>query len=279
MRELDSCLTSSSIFILVKLNALLAKSDHGQSIWKNLISGYIGFFKSKQGAFKGEKKTYTPAEQTIDEPARRGNTLVITTVGEKLDYLEDTLGDYINNLLSIEATNASGTAKTRLKVGDEDFGELSSIELMRLKGLLEELKPVYEEIPVRADNEIWNKTSNTDYANREGIYEGPQMDYTNKGTLKETYIVIDPNVTNLKDTTKYTPVTATKDTVVTYGQGSHQKFSGEWTQRERALLLDRRSKLLEAVIVALKQCNEADQIPSDLTAIQLFSYLHVTPAA
>lgn len=259
----------------MKLNILLAKSEHSSQIWKNLLSAYTGFFKTKQGAFKGERKTYTPADGTIDEPSKRGNTIVVTTVGEKLIYMESTVGDYLNNLLSIEATNASGNAAGILTIEGTGY-RLSTIELMRLKGVLEELKGMYEEIPVRPDNELWVAAANNDdnYGGRSGIFQGTLAEGVSKSTLKESIILIDPNVVNLKDSTKYTPVTGSRDTVITLGSYTHQKYTGEWSQRERALLLDRRSKLLEAVIVALKEANEVEQVVSTLNSQILFGYLH-----
>lgn len=259
----------------MKLNVLLAKTDHLSAQFKGALRDYVNFFKNSQGAFKGEKKTYAPQEGTIDVPSKRGNKIVITTVEEKLQYFAETHEEYINALFAQEATNASGVAKTTLKVGEMIFGELSSLELLRLKSILEsgEFVEMYEKIPVRNDDEIWKATDAEEYKKRK-IFEGNLLAGTEKSMTKEALIVPDPNVQYLKDTSSYKPQLTTKDTVVVLGEYTHQKFSGEASHRERAGMLRRRAQLLTAVIEALKTCNEVEAKTSNITAEKLFNYLH-----
>ena len=66
-----------------KLNITLAKTEALAVNFKNALTNYVKFFRGEQGAFLGEKKTYTCAEGKIDEPTRRGNRKVQTTVDEK----------------------------------------------------------------------------------------------------------------------------------------------------------------------------------------------------
>jgi hypothetical protein len=74
----------------------------------------------------------------------------------------------------------------------------------------------------------------------------------------------------------YTPQIAYKNTVVVLGDYTQQKFTGEWSHRERAELLRRRSKLLQAVVEALKIANEKEAITSNVTGKKIFEYLHGT---
>lgn len=259
----------------IKLNVLLAKTEHSASQFKKLISDYVAFFKGKQGDFRGIKKTYSPREGTVDEPSMRGNVSVVTTVGEKLHWLEETLEEHINNLFSVEATNASGTVKAKLVVDGVDFGELSSLELLRLKSILEtqDLEQLYANIPVRSDSDIWKLTEDTQYVGR-NIFESPRQEGIKKSITKTSYILSDPNVQYLKDTSKYVPQVASQDTVLELGDYTVQHFTGESTHRDRAEILKRRSKLLGAVIEALKVANEANSISSSVTAEKIFGYLH-----
>jgi hypothetical protein len=258
----------------LKLNVLLAKTDHLASIFKKGLEEYVKFFKTSQGAFKGEKKTYEPKPGTIDLPGERLNRLVVTTVEEKLAYLQENSREYINALFSQEKTNASGISKARLKVDGLDFGEFTSMELLRLKSILEggTFKEVYENLPVRNDDEIWTKSNNEMYAAR-NVYESSKREGVQKSTMKESYILTDPNIGKIEGS-KYTPQIATKDTVIELGDYTYQKFSGESTHVERAAILARRSKLLTAVIEALKVANEVEVISSEMTADKLFNYLH-----
>lgn len=42
---------------MIKLNTLLAKVEHGTSMFNRMIGDYSAFFKNKQGMFEGIKKT------------------------------------------------------------------------------------------------------------------------------------------------------------------------------------------------------------------------------
>lgn len=256
-----------------KLNVLLAKTDHLAASYKKQLEEYVKFSKNSQGAFKGEKKTYDPLPGTQDIPSYRGNALVVTTVVERLEYLEKGSKEYLDALFSLEKTNASGLARARLVVDGIDFGEFTSMELLRLKSLLENgtFTAVYENIPVRNDNETWKLSKNEMYDGRE-IYESEKMSNKVKTTMKESYILEDPNVAK-GDSIKYVPQVATKDTIIELGDSTFQKFSGEASHRERAGMLLRRSKLVTAVIEALKISNEVEAVPSDMSSEKLFSYI------
>jgi len=256
-----------------KLNVLLAKTDHLGSSFKKGLVEYIRFFKDKQGAFRGEKKTYSPKDGTIDLPTERKNELVTTTVSEKLDYLVESSSEYIDALFSQERTNASGLAKANLTVDGINFGDFTALELLRLKSLLEagDFENVYANMPVRSDSEIWGKSSNEMYKDRD-IFESELVKGTKKSTTKEQYILQDPNVN--PDSPSYKPTVASKDTIIDLGDYTYQKFSGESTHRERADILKRRTKLLTAVIEALKVANDVEAVESPMTAKKLFGYLH-----
>lgn len=260
----------------LKLSVLLAKTDHLASTFRSSIKDYIGFFKNSASAFRGEKKTYTPNAGTLDETSRRGNKIIVTTVKEKLDWLKESNSDYINSLFSQEATNAAGKAKAKLSVDGVEFGEFSSLELLRMKSILEngELEQMYAVIPVRNDDEEWNPTSEEQYKSRNDIYESSKSEGVVKTTVKESYILTDPNINQLKDTSSYKPQLANKDTILELGNFTHQKFSGELSHRERAEILRRRSRLLTAVIEALKVSNDVEAVSSSMTADKFFGYLH-----
>lgn len=257
-----------------KLNVLLAKTDHLAGVFKKQLDEYVKFFKAHQGAFKGERKTYTPRVGTVDYPKEREYKRVVTTVDEKLNYVVENANDYIDALFAQERTNASGQSKAKLVVDKTDFGELSSLELMRLKSLLEmpSFKEMYETIPVRNDDELWDKSANDEYKDR-NIYESQLREGVSKTTTKESYILPDPNI-GKSDNSKYTPQIASKDTVVELGDYTHQRFSGEYSHLQRAMILNRRSKLLTAVIAALKEANDVESVPSTINAKKIFSYLH-----
>jgi len=258
-----------------KLNVLLAKTDALQSSFRAMVLDYSSYFSKNQGDFKGEVKTYESKPGMIDLPAERGTKLIVTTVEEKLQWFEQTGKEYIDALFSQEATNASGIAKAELLVDGKSWGEYSSLELLRLKSLIEngDIEKMYSSIPVRSDSEIWNKNTNEIYKDRNGIYESIPQTGVKKSVTKESYILPDPNIT--KDSgAKYVPQVASKDTIIDLGEYSFQKFTGEWSHRERAGLLRRRQVLLTSIIEALKKANEVESVNSNLTSNKIFDYLH-----
>jgi hypothetical protein len=257
----------------MKLNVLLGKTDHLASVFAKMMKDYIAFFKGKQGAFKGERRTYTPKEGTVDEPGKRKNLLVVTTVAEKFNWFKENSQEFIDALFAVEATNASGLAKAKLIVDDEEWGEFTSLELLRLKSLIasNDLRGMLEHIPVRSDSEIWEKTDVEQYSDRD-IYQTALTEGVEKTTVKESYILKDPNISD-GGSRSYTPQIAQKNTVMELGDYTHQYFSGESTQRKKAEILRRRSALLTAVIGALKECNEVEIVQSKLTSKKIFSYI------
>ena len=255
-----------------KLNIALAKTDALSHSFLNMLNDFTRFFHKSQGAFIGEKRTYQPKPDTIDEPNKRGNVLVQTTVNEKLDWFINNAADYIKSLFDQEKTNSSGNATAELVVGGKSWGIFTSLELLRLKSIVSNatLTQMLSFIPVRSDSEEWDPTDDDMYGDRK-IMETPLVKGVNITTTKEDYILKDPNVS--KDSPNYNAVVAQRTTTMELGDYTYQRFSGQWSQRERANTLARKNELLVAVIAALKVCNEAEIVESTLTANQIFGYI------
>lgn len=254
---------------------MLAKVDHESSSANQMIRDYAAFFKTKQGAFKGEKNTYTAREGFLDKPEKRGVTRVITTVQEKLTWFEERFIPYLKDLFSIEATNSAGAHRVELKVGDVSFGFLSAAELMRLRNILtsKELDSMYVNIPVRSDARIYEACTDEEYVGRE-IVQTPIHMSVERTTEKEEVILKDPNIDPAHLPANYRSTTVVKTKMVEVGDSTHQEFTGEWTQRKKAELLKRKSELLSAITVALKEVNEVEAMQSNLDADTLIKYLH-----
>ena len=229
--------------------------------------------RAPRGAFKGEKKTYTAKDGTIDDPSKRGNVLVVTTVAEKLTWLSENSAKYIDALFSQEATNASGTVKAALVVDGVKWGDFSTLELLKLKSLLdsEDLKTLYTTLPVRADNKIWANSDNPTYAGR-AIFQTPEDTGTSRTTVKEPYILPDPNCQ--PNSPGYKPQVVQRDITQELGTYTRQEYSGEILHVERANMLLRMEKLRVAVVEALKVANEADVVESGLSANLLFNWIN-----
>jgi len=262
--------------IALKLNVLLAVTDALRVKYKNMVNDFTKFFIKSQGSFIGARSTYEAREGTVDDISKRSYQPVITTVEEKFKYFIKESEDFINALFSQEKTNASGNAVATLTVDGQDWGVFSSLELLRLKSLLESgdlgnLTALLENTPVRSNSQIWNRTETDEYSKRT-VWETELISGVSKTTAKEEYILQDPNLASGK-INNYIPKVSVKTTTIEIGDYTNQYFSGQWSHRERAGALKRRNDLLIAVIQALKECNECISIESDLTAERIFGYI------
>lgn len=258
----------------LKLHVVLAKTDQGAGPFKAIQADYLKFFKDEQGKFKGIRKTYEPRPGTADLPSMRESRQVVTTVDEKLSWLTDSMADHIDNMLTVAATNASGRVKTTLTVDDISFGSLSSMELLEMKNLLEkgDFLQMYSHIPVRSDADIWNASKDDQYKER-AVYESDMKKGTQTTTDKESYILPDPNIGGMS-AAQYKPQVAEKTTVREIGDYTYQTFTGEYSTRQKAEILQRRTKLLSAITEALKIANEAETVDSSLKGKAFLNYLH-----
>lgn len=258
-----------------KMNTLLAKVEHGSSRFAKIIGDYLAFFKGKQGAFAGIKKTHVPREGYTEEKSCIANTKVITTVGEKLEWFEQQSIPFLKELFAVEATNSKGANTVELVVDGISFGHLTALDLMRLKTLLtkKEWVEMYENIPVRSDAEVWEPCTDSEYEGRE-IFQTPMLKGVTRTTESEEVILKDPNINPDKLPANYNARTTIKKRVVETGDYTLQNFTGGWTQRQKAELLRRRSQLLAAVVEALKEVNDVVSEKPNLDVETLVNFLH-----
>ena len=260
---------------MLKMNTLLAKVEHGVAQFNRMVGDYFAFFKNKQGMFEGIKKTFKPREGYQEDARYMGTTKVATTVDEKLQWFEENAVPYLKNLFSIESTNSKGAKKVELKVGNVSFGFLTALDLMRLKTVLtkKEWEEMYNNIPVRSDAEVWEPCTDGEYAGRE-IFQTPMQTGVTRTTESEEVILKDPNLDPAKLPANYNAKTTIKKRTVETGDYTLQKFTGAWTQRQRAELLRRRSQLLAAVIEALKEVNDVESEDPNLDVEGMINFLH-----
>lgn len=256
-----------------KLGTALARKENLEGSWKKNLAEYATHFIDKQGAFKGEKKSFDLVPGMQDIPSERGEKIVQATVDSNLEWLEETHSNFIDTLFSVEATNASGTVNAELIVEGKVLGTFSSMELLRLKTLLEsgEVVKMYDNIPLRSTQKQWSLCTNEQYIGK-NIYETELQKYVKNTTTKSSYVLLDPNVNS--NSPNYKPMVAEKTTVEKVGDASFQEFSGEWTLRQKAELLRRKTILCTAVKEALQRANQAETIKSQLTSKKLFDYIH-----
>ncbi|TAH28933.1 MAG: hypothetical protein EAZ06_08410 [Cytophagales bacterium] len=253
---------------IIKLGVALALRERAEKEFKNMIDDLFTKFKTKQSLFKGERKTYIAKEGYLDEPSKKNFVNVVSTVSEQLDWMNSNSKSYLNTVFNIEKTNASNTPKGTLMIGDKVLGEYSSLELLRLKSILEsKLRDLYKEIPVRSEQSLWALSEEESFKAK-GIFSTSLEIGEAKTTIKEQYILPDPHPDKNRQ-----PMVADKSTQVIIGTYTSQQFSGEFSIYQRAELLVRYEKLLQATITALEEANDAPLLTSDL-GDKVFDYIH-----
>ena len=257
------------------MNTLLAMAEHSASAFKKEMSDYVNIFKNKQNFFKGIKSTFVPRDGFPEDPSKQGTTMVQSTVDEQFDwFIEKIAKKYLTQQFEIEATNSKGAEKVDLSVNGHSFGKLTALELMRLKSMLTDgtLDEMLKNIPVRSDSEVWTKSNCPEYAQRE-VYETQMLKGVTRTTEKHEEILKDPNIDPEHIPSAYRAQVSVKNITVETGDYTSQKFSGEWTQTQKAELLARKSELLGAVIAALKDLNALESEETNLDVEGMLSYI------
>ena len=132
---------------------------------------------------------------------------------------------------------------------------------------------MYANIPVRSDANVYEPCTDEEYNGRE-IVQTALSRSVERTTEKEEVILKDPNIDPAHLPANYRSTTVIKTKMVEVGDSTHQEFTGEWTQHKRAELLRRKSELLSAITVALKEVNEIEAVKSNLNADALVNFLH-----
>ena len=250
------------------MNVILAITENLQVTFKKGISSCINSFTKSQGHYQGEKKTYKAKPDQLDIPSERKDSPVVTTIDEKLEWFENSHYEFINAIMSQEATNASGTVTADLIVDGVSWGNFSSLELLRLKNILSnyDLYTMYKELPTRSLDVNWKSSTNPEYDGR-NIWETALVSNVKKTGDTKQIVLVAP-------TEHFPAVLGTEKVTIELGDTTWQSFSGAWSHRERASVLTRFDKLKLAVEEALKLANQAESIDSELTGKKLFGYLH-----
>lgn len=243
----------------VKLSTSLGLREKSEKDFNNMLSDMNSKWK-KQQLFTGIRNTFEALESHPDMPENRKFQNVSSTVDEQLDWFREHSEDHLSLVLTIEKTNAQNVT-AELVVGDQNWGIYTTLELLRLKGILDKIKPMIQELPIRSETSLWKPTKAPEFEGRV-IWETPIDTGNTKTTLKRIIVVDDPHVKDSPHPRQ--PVTQQIDTPVNTGNYTRQEFSGAITNRERAEAEVRLNNLYKGVIAALETANNVDVQESDL---------------
>ena len=257
----------------MKLNVLLALRQKLGNRYNQMIGDYTGFFKNKQGAFRGTLKTHAPLEGYPVDITKVANERVVTTVKEKMDWFINEALEYYNTALAIEASNGEGAATVPLVFDGKTYGPYPATVLLRMRGIFEsdKLTQMLNIIPVREATKVWVEADEDEDYKKRGVVQTERQSGETKTTETHEEILKDPNLDPEHLPSNYRALTTKITSTIKTGDYTTQFFSGEWTHEKRAALLKRRSELLDAIDVALQKVNDREAKECDIE--DLFKHL------
>lgn len=253
-----------------KLNVLLAETDQLSAVTKKNITDSIDQFKNKQSHFRGEKSIYKEKAAEFADPKQNTDKPVPSTVKEWLKYSSNLAGRFLTAKLNQEATNCSGTAKAELIIESISYGELTTGELMALKGFFEAqaLKDMVGTMPTISLSERWTKSTNPEYSDRD-VFETQVQTWVDKATETVQEVVFDTN----PGTKATTGVVINVKKTIEKADVSRQLFTGEISHIDKAATLTRLTNITIAIKSALEQANNTVITPSKCDPTKILGYL------
>ena len=125
-----------------QLHQLLAVENDRKVQANNILQETINTFTKRHDHFDGIVKTYEAYDEA-DQKIPPETKEIATTVKSKLNYSKQAISKGVDAQISKEETNASGTVKAELKIGDTSFGDLSATSLLALEQFLVKIRNMY----------------------------------------------------------------------------------------------------------------------------------------
>jgi len=223
-----------------------------------LIEAAQVFTKGK--LFDGMTKIYSPSsEDDIDlvEPVKE---LVVTTVKEKLEYMNKSLIGVID--MEVSLSEANRNADTILECEGISFGTFSALSLLSLEDWLTNVKNVYEKLPTLDNTKIW-KTDKNEKPNV--LITEPEERY--RDLEKDVAFVLSPA------TEKFPAQVQLIKQAQRVGVYNTTYKSGRISTSKKSEILERIDKLLMSVRAARARANNADVIKETVGG-KMFEYIN-----
>jgi len=229
-----------------ELHELLAVEGDLQGTFKKIMSETIATFTKKEGHFMGEIKTLQMFDESEKETAPE-RTELVTTVGEKLDYMFKSIVNYFDALLQKESTNQAALSSVVID-GHIITEPLPATFLLGMESRLKEIRTVIEGVPTLQPGVKWIK----DETERKGVYvtEFPVEKFKTAKTFKHKVLY--------EATDKHPAQIEKWDENENVGKYVITKWSGNLTPLEKSEMLERTDKLIRAVKQARQKANKAE---------------------
>lgn len=231
-----------------KLHETLAVETELGNIDKKLRAESIGTFK-KESLFQGQIRhlTMKADDQQHNNTVERQE--LTSTIDENLDYLFPHIAAHWDVVAQKDATNQKAVGDIVIN-GNTLIVGLASTTLLGLETKLSELRKVFEAIPTLAPGVSWIE----DEQNRDGVYV---TEHEEKSFKTEK----DMQFKEASPATKEHPAqVAQLQTTTNVGEYAVTKWSGMYSPKRKAEVLDRLDVLRNAVKKARMRANNTEVV-------------------
>ena len=247
-----------------KLHEILAVEGDREGIAKKIVHETTNVFGNKHSLFLGGSKTLKmdQAGHESAEAAAQEITEIVTTVDERLDYTRKAVVQWLDVVLTKEATNQ--TARANLIVDDVVIAEnVPATFLLGLESKLKNLREMYMAVPTLAPGTSWIP----DTVAGRGIYRAEHSEVRAK-TAKV------PQFKVLYEATKEHPAQIERwNEEVTVGRFISTPQSAMMPASRKAEVLGRLDKLIQATKQARMRANNVEIVESQI-GNALFNYIN-----
>ena len=250
-----------------QLHELVAVEKDIKGTSEKIIAEAHKTFTDRKDHFTEVIKTYTPINAEDPEKLEGESKPMVTTVPEKIAYVEKMLKRLFDCIIQKEATNA--VAKGDIIVEDEAGAEVviakdvPVIALVQFENQLELIRnEVYGTIPTLDPSREWKPEGKE----RPGVYTSPESTRTRTRKIKKA-------IELAKATEKFPAQVQLIDTDEPAGYWKQIDRSGMMSVGDKMRLLDRVSKLIEAVKKGRARANVTPVVPVKI-ANELFNYIN-----
>lgn len=231
-----------------KLHAILAVEKDIRNLFGNLVTEGKKTFESRSSHFIESRKSYQPLNAEDTDLPDTEFVPIVTTVKEKLDYIQGTIVKLMD--IELQKEKANQEAKSDLVVTQDDGAKVTILTdvpvtlLVQFEGVLENIRGLYHAIPTLDPAKVWKKDPN-----RENIFIADPV--TRVRTKKVTEVIV-----KAPSTDKFPAQTELVTVDKKVGDWTHDFSSGALSPKQKSQLLRRIDQLISGVKIARAKANE-----------------------
>ena len=242
-----------------KLHEILAIEQDRKNKANQTLGEAKKIFSKNAILFDGMIKKYVPTEENAEQIPDETKEMV-STVKQSIN---DTLQAVIISMdatLSKEETNASGTAKADLIVGEKMFGTFSATTLLALESQLSKVLDLYKNIPTLDTARKWNFDEQNDFYRTD--------EEVKFRTIKRPKVIV-----KYEATERHPAQTELVNIDFQVGKYETTYFSGRITPLQKKQLIDKLEALITAVKIARAKANNVE-VNNVKLGQEIFNYLN-----